>query len=51
MPLNSILYISLGEGANCDDVVGTRAKDDAIPDTDAIRAVRKHSNELSIDFQ
>ena len=41
MPLDFILYISLGEGASCDNVVGAGAEDDAIPDTDAIRAMRQ----------
>ena len=51
MPLRPVLYISLGKRATCDDVVGAGAENDAIPDTDAIRAVCKHSNELSIYFQ
>src|SRR3984885_5189094 len=51
MPLRPILYISLGEGATGYDVVCTGLENDAIPDTDALRAVCKHSNELSIYFQ
>src|SRR5437764_15208267 len=51
MPLHPVLHVSLGERATCDDVVGANAENNAIPDTDAIWAVCKHSNELSIYFQ
>src|ERR1700729_2149903 len=51
MPLRPILYISLGEGATGYDVVCIGLENDAIPDTDALRAVCKHSNKLSIYFQ
>src|ERR1700761_911148 len=51
MPLHPVLHISLGKRSTCDDVVVAGAKNDAIPDTGAIRAASKHSNELSIYFQ
>src|SRR6185369_1576784 len=51
MPLHLVLHISLGKRATCDDVIGAGGENDAIPDTDAIRALCKHANELSIYFQ
>ena len=51
MPLDFIVDISFGEGAGCNNVVRAGTQNDAIPHTDAIGAISKHSNRLSVHFQ
>ena len=51
MPLRFVLHIVLGKRTTCDDVVRAGAENDTLPDTDAIRAICKNSNELPIDSQ